>query len=560
MSKIKSYLPIIFILIFLILYLRNFFHGQLFRSDDLELHGVRLANYYLALKQGQFPPRWLPNANFGFGYPAFIVTYVLIYAVSIIWYVLGAGIEWSLNLTQALCIIISFTGFIAIGIQKNRIYWGYLAGAVFLTAPYIMATVFKRGAIAELSFYALLPWVIYSLNSFKKNLENRTKIYVSIIIFSAFLLTHPPSILISLPILAVYSLTNKVFASKKFQLSVIASMLLVQFFWTPFLVEKSYVRAGSGFSTSDYFTKFPNPPDLIWSKWSYGGLGDPNNPEHMTYRVGLIAIVIISIVMFSQKVRHRRLVKFWAGAFAIGVFFLLPISKPFWELFIPIQSVQFPWRLLWIPAFATAMLLFELPVALSKKMMRFLTVFLLLVIFHNTIKYAAPISYIFNSNHDWLQHPSSSSSNGEFDVIGFDLNKNLALDEKLVFRKTGETINVNESIASSQESVFTQTSYSGSNMEYTIQTEVGGDIIQKTTYFPGFEAFVDNQKVEINHQDSEFPGRIIIPVSAGSHQIVVNFTQNTWDRIVGNTLSVLGVILFTGTVLGELRNRLKTKN
>ena len=37
-------------------------------THDGQNHLARLSNYYLALKQGQFPPRWAPNLDAGLGY------------------------------------------------------------------------------------------------------------------------------------------------------------------------------------------------------------------------------------------------------------------------------------------------------------------------------------------------------------------------------------------------------------------------------------------------------------------------------------------------------------
>ena len=40
-----------------------------YKSHDGELHLARIAAYSQALKHGQFPVRWLPRLNHGYGYP-----------------------------------------------------------------------------------------------------------------------------------------------------------------------------------------------------------------------------------------------------------------------------------------------------------------------------------------------------------------------------------------------------------------------------------------------------------------------------------------------------------
>ena len=47
-------------------------------THDGENHLARIANYAVALRQGQFPPRWAPSFWAGYGYPVFNFNYPLL--------------------------------------------------------------------------------------------------------------------------------------------------------------------------------------------------------------------------------------------------------------------------------------------------------------------------------------------------------------------------------------------------------------------------------------------------------------------------------------------------
>jgi len=46
-------------------------------THDSQNHLMRIANYTIALREGQLPPRWAPNLNNRFGYPVFNFNYPL---------------------------------------------------------------------------------------------------------------------------------------------------------------------------------------------------------------------------------------------------------------------------------------------------------------------------------------------------------------------------------------------------------------------------------------------------------------------------------------------------
>ncbi|OGV93972.1 hypothetical protein A3B57_00985 [Microgenomates group bacterium RIFCSPLOWO2_01_FULL_47_10] len=543
---LKKHLPFLILLVFLGLYLRNFHLFELFRSHDLEIHGARLANYYLAYRQGQFPPRWAPNLNYGFGYPVFIVSYALLHLIGLIFYIVSNSIEVSLNLTIMLSIISAGWGMYVLGKQKGLPWLGLVLSSLYLTTPYSMATIFIRGALAEITFLGLLPWIFVGIDRFFRHPLLPLLSIIYELIFAAFLLSHPPSLVVSLPIIGLYVLVK----SKIHKVSLLAlrpllyicvtALLLTSFFWLPFLAEKQFVRAGLGFSTADYAQKFADPKSLLWSPWTYGGLQTTAHSGDFTYRVGLIYFLILFTLLITPKFRRQPQIKYWLMIAMGGSFMLTPWSNFIWQIFPPLQSVQFPWRLLWVPSLAICLALSNLSNT-DFKQLKYLSILIVAIALHHIIFYAYPAGYISNSDFAWLNYPGTGSSNGEYDPIWFDNHQNMRLNERLVGRVSGVNLFTKDDQTGRGDITADINSWFGSAMNYTISTPEDIDVLQQTAYFPGWKVWVDGVDTPIKYQDLEFSGRIIFPVSLGTHEIKTAFTENTLDRKAGDYFTLLGL-------------------
>ena len=567
-KKIISFWTFVLITIILI-YSRNLFKGELFRSHDLDYHGSRVVNYYLALKQGQLPPRWAPNLNHKFGSPVFMFSYTTPYIFSTFFYAIGLSVEWSINLVIILSIISATTGFYTLGKISRDNKFGLAASMLFIFSPYILATIFIRGALGEITFFGLIPWMFVFIKLVTKNeLTNLTSIIFTFLT-TLFLLTHPPSIVISVPILigwlyistktnkkkkSVISKTTKI----KAVTTIITSIFLVQFFWLPFLTEYKYVKAGQGYSTNDFFTKYPKTLDLIWSKWSYGGLADINSHEHFTHQIGIIYLLILILSLKELLIKRKKINKninldknitiYWILVFLFSVFLMIPISKSIWKVLYPIKSLQFPWRLLWVPTLASTMLYLQKK-SLTKNQIKCIFLLTSIIGVISLTKHTKPAGYFSTPNHDWLNYSGFTTPGKELDPIWFASHHNLGIEEEVIIKKQNQRL-VNELTGTYQNIGSSKIIYwDGTTMEYEIITPQNADVLQKTSYFPGFKTWVDNQETTINFKDKEFEGRIIIPVNAGAHKIKTQFTNDVWDRKLGDILTLIGLGIFSFQII-----------
>ncbi|KKT31569.1 MAG: hypothetical protein UW18_C0003G0153 [Microgenomates group bacterium GW2011_GWF1_44_10] len=81
-KKLKNLLPYAILFLITLFFVRHFFTNALLDGDDAPHHSGRVAAYYLALKQGQFPVRWAHNFDNGLGSPLFVLMYHLPYATA----------------------------------------------------------------------------------------------------------------------------------------------------------------------------------------------------------------------------------------------------------------------------------------------------------------------------------------------------------------------------------------------------------------------------------------------------------------------------------------------
>ncbi len=77
MRKFFSFLTILLLLASFSFLIKPYLNDKFPYTHDGENHLARFANYKLAVKQGQIPPRFAPNLVNRYGYPVFNYNYPL---------------------------------------------------------------------------------------------------------------------------------------------------------------------------------------------------------------------------------------------------------------------------------------------------------------------------------------------------------------------------------------------------------------------------------------------------------------------------------------------------
>ncbi len=554
-----------FLVVFVTLFgMRFLFKDALLNTDDMEQHAARTANYYLALKEGQFPPRWAPNLNGGLGYPVFLFIYQLPYALAVFFYILSRqSIQVGVNLSVVIAVLLSSTGmYLFSKARKRTTLESVLVSLLYTFAPYYLINIFVRGAFGEIFFTGLLPWVLLFFElilTSKKILHTVLFQTLLSLSFSLFLLSHQVSMTVAIPVISLYFAIRLFTVKKLFPIiKTITTIfiplciggMMVAWLWIPAFFEKKFTALENHSTVREFWMQFPPLRSLFLQLFPHNK--DTSTIDLVTFGLSAFVILFLLVLVFLKKRKQKNRLSvellFWIGCLIFSVILMLPISRPIWEVFSFLRYMQFPWRMLWLTVFSLIMILIHTFDELkTMKKLYVLGMFLLFAtIIHSFVFYVKPRGYISNPDYEWFEYFKTASSYDENQPIWATRYIARYTFEKVSMREHGKKlfpyINGKEdpkehTVGSVSIDVFT-----GIRKQYTVTTDVDADIIQKTVYYPGWVVYVDGKKTDIEFNDQEFPGRVVIPVSKGTHKIESYFTNDVLDREIADSITLFGCV------------------
>jgi hypothetical protein len=166
----KTILKIIFFIFLTLISCRCFFHLGVPVTHDGNNHLVRFANYKIALRELQIPPRLAPNLLNAYGYPVFNYNYPLANILSLPFSILDISYEFTFKTINIAFVFLAFFGANLFLKSKNFSKISrFFALLVFALNPYLLSNLVFRGNIGEVMAWGILPWIFY----FLENLKNR---------------------------------------------------------------------------------------------------------------------------------------------------------------------------------------------------------------------------------------------------------------------------------------------------------------------------------------------------------------------------------------------------
>ena len=492
--------------------LRGFLRVGFPQTHDGDMHLARLANLNLAFHDHHWPFRWAKNLNHEFGLPIFNFYYYLLELLAFIPMKLGLTIENSLKLVT----VAAFLGVAVVWywwLKDKYGRWAASAAAIFsLTAIYPLAVIMIRGSLGETLALFLLVLNFYLLDQFSQK-PTRWRYLLAVGGLSAFLLSHNISVIFGLPLL--------LFKYRKVFLVFINSIGLTLFFWLPLIFERQFTYFNSIVDASELFKHFPTFGQLIYMPWGFG-ISAPGTADTMSFTLGPIHWLIILLAFLAKKR------KFFHWAFLAFVFLALPISGWFWKLFPVLNFVQFPWRLVLFLSLTGSYL-----AAIAAKFYPKITAVLLAAAVIFTLVTVRDQGH-FNWPDDFYYHyPFTTTTQLEAMPRWFDAAKNSQLYGKSdkVFSLAGQKIEPEQIVWKTQQH------------RYQVTVDQDDQLFERTSYFPGWAVTVDGQLQAVIYDNQTYPGLIGYAVSAGTHQIVTQFSDSTPARKIGDIVSLLSVAL-----------------
>ncbi len=559
MVVFKKIAPFLIIFVLALPSVLPLFHSGYFPMHD-NTQPTRVYEMAGALRDGQFPVRWVSDLGYGFGYPIFNFYSPLPYYFGALGVLAGLDSIVATKLMFSVAIILA--GFSMFSLGKKL--WGYpggiIAALLYLYAPYHGVQVYVRGAVGEYWAYGLLPLIFYGVSLAAEG--QWWGILVAGVTLAGVILSHNIISMLAVGFLVAWFILAAILAivrkktfilPKSLLLTVFLGLGLAAFFWIPAIFEANLTKIHTLISGSNDFRQHFVFLDQLWSSpWGYGGSA-PGRADGFSFMIGKVHIVLELVVLAGflfngGEIRKKR------GIFALllsgligATVMMLPVTQPIWEVISPLSFVQYPWRFLVFSAFFISILggSCTLIVARSKIGKFSFIYWLLLIILAGGIvlfnaKYFRPQFYSKETSADFIAPQrikwNISKISDEYLPKNFPTPQNESEVNQSKIRGSGGIIVESSEIKSQQWHAI-------------ISAPQAAEIVFSIAYFPGWKIFIDATPVKPLIRD----GLVTFDVTAGRH-ILTAYFDDTPVRALGNLISLITIMICSIVVIQKLRH------
>jgi hypothetical protein len=503
-----------------------FVKGYFGVSDDL--HIGWLYEMDRVVKMLQFPPRFVPDLSFGFGYPLFTFVYPFPFYVAEIFHLIGFSLVNSIKIVFGLSI--PFSMYFMYKLLKHFLPEDYsLAGAVlYVYAPYRALEMFVRGTIGEIVAFVFFPIIILSVINKKP--------YILALSIAGLILSHNIMAYMFMPFLLLFTIFNKSFwtSLKGILLGLLASI----YFWLPAILESTLMKYDTVFNFYDHY---PALKQFITPYWGYGA-SVPGNYDTMSFYMGMTGVVVVAlgsiIFVLKQKLfsKEEKIFVKWALFIALVSIFMMNFrSAWFWRNLPLLPYFQFPWRFL---AMITLISPFFLIVFAKFKKLWFVPI---IVIF-----FALFLNFNYFKTSEYLGRLDDYYINRYIPVPVASAEYLKTSEEYLRLPKENEIRpNKNFPRAYTDEQDVRLEIEELSPLNAKIETESSKEFrLNYSKYnYPGFVASVDGKKTKI--ESGKPYGQISFLVPSGKHEVEVKYKESPLRLFLGLiSLTTIGISIY----------------
>lgn len=517
-SKISSKLLLVLLLLLVLPAALSLFRPEFFVSDDGEWMVIRLSDFHRSFVSGQIPVRWAARLNHGYGYPVFN----FLYPLSLYWGEFFHLLSFSFADSIKLVFIFSFflSGLLMYFFARQLWgKWGGLVAAVFYVySPYRFLDVYVRGSIGEAVSFVFIPlifWAVHRLNKQKRRLY----LALGALGFAGLIVSHNIMAMLFTPIVLFYAFLQIWQSKSKKRLAFDYAVLfllglgLACFFWLPALYDKQFTVLDQ-VTVANFTEHFPSLRQLLIPYWGYGP-SVTGTADKASYQIGLVHLLVVLFSLFvlikswQKNIKTRNQILFFLIVFLVAILLMLPLSTIIWKTVPFLWRTQFPWRLLAISTFSSAVLsgsVFKLLKARQKTLGMILLV--VLVILAN-LSYAKPEFFVNRPETFYTTNEATTTVKDEYMPVW--------VKEKLLKRAEKKV----EILAG--EGKIKNLSFNSKKTTFSLQAKTEIEVQVNTVYFPGWQAKIDNKQATIDYQNKR--GLIQLKTPPGSHQVVVEFKE-----------------------------------
>lgn len=521
-----------------------FLHHGLPQTFDNLAHATSITQFFLALKDGDFPVRWSDGIG-NYGLPLPIVAHqVPNYLGAFLMYFFSDP-EIVLKILYFLSIFLSgFFFYLFLRYYFLPLY-AFSGTFFYIFSSYKIFNTYVRGALPELFSAIWVPLILLGILLFLK--EKKFKGLLLITISVALLaLTHPMMLLIYsflyLPFLFWMLLLTRERKNNFLGLllqrrtiacvaGIILGFFIAGYYLIPLVLEIKYFYLSNSqpFTPGNYLTL----DSFFRLQWPYFTDKDIVTRGHII-NVGILEtlVFIMGVVLLFQSVKDKKNIDqvgilFFAVLNGLVVIILmLPWVESIFSSVRILGSIQFQWRFLSAFNFFTPIILAYTLTRLKKS---FFTIFVIFITAFFSFPQLYGKNYLQIDKRIYFFTPINVHS-----VLMNPIWTGKTEDYPLKKQKA----EIIEGIGKIEESKEWN-----SQRTYFIDAQTPLRMVDYTFYFPGWNVYVDGKKTSIEFQDPAYRGVITYHIPYGEHLIHVKF-ENTKIRLLGNSFSLLGIGLF----------------
>jgi len=515
-----------------------FLPGYFSHHDDLQV--MRIFEMRKCFLDLQIPCRWVPDMGYGNGFPLY--NYYSVFP-----YYIGAALSFFLGYIWAakmLFFIPLILGGVSMYILGKELFGkpaGFVAGVLYLFAPYRALDSYVRGAVAESFAIAIIPLVFYFILQFirRKSLLNFLAVSIS---FWVFLLNHNIMTMLFVSVLFIWVIICFLMENCKNFIPLVFSLILgfglAAFFILPAFFEQSLIQTDTLTRFDlDFRVHFVTVSQLFFNRvWGYGAsvLG-PN--DTLSFQLGwphwwLVCVSSLAWVVMFSKFRKKQYIvpaAFFLAIFVLSIFMTHNKSAFIWEKIGILRFTQFPWRLLSLAIFSASILGGFTLLIFKGVVQKMLTIVIVVATVFLNWNFFTP--EIFFPNMTDSEKLSGTAWETQQRAGILDYLPKTAYEPK-------EPAPKSPTITSGKAEI---TNFKNQSNKWQFQV----DVLEQTNIeipvfdFPNWQVIVNNQKYQHSHEN--FLGRISISLKEGDYKVEGNF-KNTPIRSFSNAISLISLI------------------
>lgn len=474
------------------------FHPGFLVTDDGNWMIIRLSAFYEALRQGQFPVRFLPRLNNGYGYPVADFLYPLFLYLGSFIHIFHINFTLTIKILFALSIGASFVGSYLWLRKQFGALAAFVGATIYSIFPYHMWDITKRGSLGEVLAMGIVPFIFWQIDS--------SSILLTALGIALLILSHNTLALLFLPILILYMILER-----KIKLGIFSLLLgitLSAFFWLPALFDKQ-------------FTVFDTTSVASFTQYFL--------TSQLYSLIGIVSFVVIILAAIGVVRKQNHRVIFFLVVTLFSLSLTNRVSQNIWEVLQLGKYVQFPFRFLSIAALGIGFLGAYI-IGSAKKSQSFFIAGVCII-----LVYLSSWSFLFTKNYQYYPDTYYSTNQDTTTVQNEYMPKTV---RKQYLSSQHEEVS-GKAITSTRNLVD-----KGSTLSFTLQTSHATQITIGKVFFPGWVVMVDDKSVKMLTNDYGF---IMFTVPQGNHAVVARFGETTL-RIIADCISVAGLLFLLAMV------------